>query len=264
MPGKQRCLSFAGDLLQTAKYHAHRQNAADALAQEGCPGNARHAHLKRCDKQDIHGDVAQRGYRQKHEGGLAVSQRGENTRRQIVEKHKGQAPDVDVQIQGRIREHFLRRVDEPQKAVAAEDPHQHQQQAHRTAGQHGGGHRGLHAAVFLRAKELRDQHGAADVAAKGKGNENQGDLIAVAHGGQGVLSDEFAGHPAVGNVVQLLEHNAAEERQAEFPQHGGRISDGQILIHAAPPFRGRRTALPYSRGRLPADTEQRATTLAVP
>jgi len=52
-----------------------------------------------------------------------------------------------------------------------------------------------------------------------KANEDQGDLIAVAHGGEGVLADKFTRDPAVGDVVKLLEHNAAEQGQAEFPEN---------------------------------------------
>ena len=66
---------------------------------------------------------------------------------------------------------------------------------------------------------------------KGKGDENQGDLIAVAHGGQGVLTDEFAGDQAVGDVVELLEDDAAEERQAELPEHGFGLPGCQIFVH---------------------------------
>ena len=38
-------------------------------------------------------------------------------------------------------------------------------------------------------------------------------------GGEGVLADKFTRDPAVGDVVKLLEHNAAEQGQAEFPEN---------------------------------------------
>ena len=219
LPGKQYHLPLAGQLLQPADDHGHRQHAADALAQEGRPGHACHAHFEGRDKQNVHGDVAQGGHRQEDKGRPAVSQGGENARGNVIEKYEGQTPDVDIQIQRRVGEHFLRGVDQRQQAVAAENAHQHQQQANHAAGQRGGGHGGLYIAIFPRAEQLGYQHGAADVAAEGEGNEDQGDLIAVAHGGEGILPDKFPRHPAVGNVVKLLKHDAAEQGQTEFPEN---------------------------------------------
>ena len=217
--GKQHRLPLAGKLLQAANDHGHRQHAADTLTQERCPRHARHAHLEGRNEQNIHGDVAQGRRRQKDKGRLAVAKGGENARGNVIEEYEGQTPDVDIQIQRRVGEHLLRGVNQRQQTVAAEDAHQHQQQAHQTAGQRGGGYGGLYVAVFPRTEKLGHQHGAPDVAAEGEGDEDQGDLIAVAHGGEGVLADKFTRDPAVGDVVKLLEHNAAEQGQAEFPEN---------------------------------------------
>ena len=219
LPGKQYHLPLAGQLLQPADDHGHRQHAADALAQEGRPGHACHAHFEDCDEENIHGDVTQRRRCKEYEGCFAVAHGGENARGNVIEKYEGQTPDVDIQIPRRVGEHFLRGVDQRQQAVAAKNAHQHQQQANHAAGQRGGGHGGLYIAIFPRAEQLGYQHGAADVAAEGEGNEDQRDLIAVAHGGKGILPDKFTGHPTVGNVVKLLEHDAAEQGQTEFPEN---------------------------------------------
>ena len=55
------------------------------------------------------------------------------------------------------------------------------------------------------------------------------------HGGQRVFADELACNKAVGNVVQLLEDNAAEHGQAELPQHLGRGAHGQVFVHVKNP-----------------------------
>ena len=94
-------------------------------------------------------------------------------------------------------------------------------------------HGGFHIGVQLSPKIAGYHHRAADIAAKGKGDENQRDLIAVAHGGQGVFTDKLARHQAVGNVVKLLKNDAAKQRQAEDPQHLFGLSYGQILVHGA-------------------------------
>ena len=113
-----------------------------------------------------------------------------------------------------------------QQRVAAENAHQHQHQAQHTAGNHGGVDSGFHIVVVPGSEELGHNHRAADVAAKGEGNENQGNLIAVAHGRQGVLADEPTGHPTIRNIIQLLEEDAAKQGQAEPPQHAGRLAGG--------------------------------------
>ena len=188
------------------------------------------------DKENIHRYIGRGGDRQEEEGGLAVSQCGEDAGGEVIEEYKGQAPYIDIQVQGRVCKDLLRGIDQLQQSAAAQDAHQHQHGAGDTAGDHGGGNGGFHIPVLPRAKKLGDQHRAADVAAKGEGDEDQGDLIAVAHSRQGILSDELTGHPAVRNIIQLLEHNAAEQRQTEFPEDGGRLSYSQIVVHIHSPF----------------------------
>ena len=92
----------------------------------------------------------------------------------------------------------------------------HQTNEHQHGAQHGGTDQGsvdrsLHLIVVLRAEVAGHDDRAADV--------DQGDLVAVAHGGQRVLADELACHKAVGDVIQLLEDDAAEHGQAELPQN---------------------------------------------
>ena len=114
---------------------------------------------------------------------------------------------------------LIRRVDEAEELARQQQADQHQNSAQARAGDERGIDRRLHAAQVLRAEELRRHDGAADVAAKGKGDEDQRDLIAVADGSQRILADEFTGDKAVCDIIKLLENNAAEQRQAELPEH---------------------------------------------
>ena len=207
------------DLRQTAEHEHQRQHAAHALAQERCPRNAVHAHAERRDEQDIHRDVRERRSHEEEERRFGIAERGENTGRHIIEKHKRQAADVNVQIQLRVLHDLIRRVDEAEELARQQQANQHQNSAQARAGDERGIDRRLHAAQVLRAEELRRHDGAADVAAKGKGDEDQRDLIAVADGGQRILADEFTGDKAVCDIIKLLENDAAEQRQTEFPEH---------------------------------------------
>ena len=219
VPGEEHHLVGGLEGTDAAEHHHHGQHAAHALAQEGGPCHTGYAHLETGHEQDIHADVGQRRDCQKIEGRFAVAKSGEDAGGDVVEEHEGQAQHVDIQIQRRICKDLLRGVDELQQAVAAHqtDQHQHRTQ-HRRADQRGVD-RGLHFVVILGAKIAGHDDRAADVAAKSKCNEDQGDLIAVAHSSQCVFADELAGNKAVGNVVQLLENDAAEHGQAELPQN---------------------------------------------
>ena len=208
---------------------AHRpcgQDAADPLAEEGGPGHSGYAHAEGGDEEDVHGNVGGGRGRQEEEGSPGVSQGGEDARGDVVEKDKGQAPDVDVQVELRGGEGLRRGVDEPEQPAAAQDAPQHQRPAEEGAGDAGGGHRRLHLPVLPGSEELGYYHGTAHVAPKGKGQENQRHLVAVAHGGQGLLADELPGHQAVGDVVELLEENASKQGEAEPPQDGFRFPHG--------------------------------------
>ena len=219
IPGEPHRLALCGDGLHAAEHHHHGQDAAHTLAQEGRPGHTGHTHVEPGHEQDVHADVGQRRDGQEVERRLAVTQRREDAGGNVVEEHERQAQNVDVQIQGRVRQDFLRGVDELQQAAAAQQAEHHQRCTQHCRADEGRVHRGFHVIVFLGTKVARHDDRAANVAAECKGNEDQGDLVAVAHGSQGVFADELACHQAVGNVVQLLEDNAAEHGQAELPQH---------------------------------------------
>ena len=78
---------------------------------------------------------------------------------------------------------------------------------------------------------MGDDDGTSHIAAESKGDEDQGDIIAVSHGGQGIFSDKPAGHEGVGNVIELLEEDASEHGKAEGPEHFLRVAFGQVFIH---------------------------------
>ena len=219
VPGEQHDLVLGFEGADAAEHHHHGQHTADALAQEGGPGHTGHAHLETGHEQDVHADVGQGRDGQEVEGGLAVAQRGEDAGGDVVEEHEGQAQHVDVQIQRGICQNFVRGVDELQQAVAAHQTNEHQHGAQHGGTDQRGVDRGLHLVVVLRAEVAGHDDRAADIAAEGEGDEDQGDLVAVAHGGQRVLADELACHKAVGDVIQLLEDDAAEHGQAELPQY---------------------------------------------
>ena len=205
--------------------------APDALAQEGGPGHTGHAHLETGHEQNVHADVGQGRDGQEVEGGLAVAQRGEDAGGDVVEEHEGQAQHVDVQIQRGICQNFVRGVDELQQAVAAHQTNEHQHGAQHGGTDQRGVDRGLHLVVVLRAEVAGHDDRAADVAAEGEGDEDQGDLVAVAHGSQRVLADELACHKAVGDVIQLLQQIPRDHRQRKQHKALCDISLCQIPVH---------------------------------
>ena len=219
VPGEQHDLVLRFEGADAAEHHHHGQHAAHTLAQEGRPGHTGHTHVEPGHEQDVHADVGQGRDCQKIKGRFAVAQSGEDAGGDVVEEHEGQAQHVDIQIQRRIRKDLLRGVDELQQAVAAHKANQHQHGAQHGRADQGSVDRSLHLIVVLCAKVAGHDDRAANVAAKGKCNEDQGDLVAVAHSSQCILADELACNKAVGNVVQLLEDDAAEHGQAELPQN---------------------------------------------
>ena len=212
-------MTLGAESADAAEHHHHGQHAADTLTQEGSPCHTGNAHLKTGHEQDIHADVGQRRDRKEVEGGLAIAKGRENAGGNVVEEHEGQTQNVDVQIQRRVRKDLLRGIDELQQGIAAQQTNAHQHGAQHRRADEGGVDRGLHLAVFLCAEAAGHDDRAADVAAKGKGDKDQGDLVAVAHRSQRVLTDELARHQTVGDVVQLLENDAAEHGQTELPQY---------------------------------------------
>ena len=95
------------------------------------------------------------------------------------------------------------------QTVAAERAHEHQHRADHAAGNERRVDRRLEVIILLRAEKQRRQNRTRDVAAEGKGDENERNFVAVADGGEGVVADEFAGTKLSGDVIELLENDAA-------------------------------------------------------
>ena len=229
-------LAVRGQVLYPNQHEQQRQHAAHALAQESRPGHARHAHVEGLHEKYVHEDVGRGRGRQEEKRRTRVAQRGKHAGRDVIKEHKGQTPAVDVQIELRVGEDLLGRIDQAQKQPAARDADHHQHPAQRRAADEGGRDGRPQVAIPARAEELGQDDRAADVAAEREGDENQCDFIAVAHGGQRVFADKLAGDQAVGDVVKLLKYHAAEQRQTKAPQHRRGLADGQIPVHEQLPF----------------------------
>ena len=106
---------------------------------------------------------------------MESSEGGENTGGHIIVKHKGQAQNVNIQVQLGVRQNVLRGVDEPQQTPCrSRVPTGHQQE--RTATPLA--MRVVYTAVFrslmrLGTEELGHDDRTADVAAEGEGDEDQ-------------------------------------------------------------------------------------------
>ena len=118
-----------------------------------------------------------------------------------------------------------------QQRSASQNTDNHQDCAEDCAEQAGGCHGAFELSVVPCAIQLGDNDRTAHVAAKGKGDKDQGDLVAVSHGGQCVFADKSACHQAVRYIVELLKDNASKQRETKFPEHGLRFSCGQISVH---------------------------------
>ena len=121
-------------------------------------------------------------------------------------------------------------MDHLQEAAAEQTADQHQHSADHAAGDHGGGDGSLHFPVSFGAEEHGYDDRASDIAAKGKRDKDQCDLIAVADGREGVLADELTGDKTVRDVIELLEDNAAEKGQAELPENDLWFSVCKIFV----------------------------------
>ena len=208
-----------GQLFQPQQHRCHGAQAADALAQEGGPGHAVHAHAPRGHKEDIHPNVAQGGNHQEQEGRAGISHGGEDARGNIVEEQEQQAAGINVEIGFRVGHELGGRVDGGEQRRRECKAQRHQDQAQHAAGNKGGVHRRAQVAIFLGAEQQGQHHVAPYVAPKGKGQINQRNLISVAHGGQGCVPQELARHKAVRQVVQLLEYNTPQQRQRKAYQN---------------------------------------------
>ena len=84
------------------------------------------------------------------------------------------------------------------------------------------------------AKQLRQHYRAADIAAKCKSQINQRNFIGIANRRQGAVVDKLTGNEAVGDIIQLLKQDAAQQRQRKFQQHGSGVAAGQVFYQTMP------------------------------
>ena len=226
-----RHAGIPGQRAQAAQDGEDSQHAADALAQERGPGDAGHAHMEARDEEDVDQNVDGGGAGQEEERRAGIAHGGEDAGSHVVVKQERQAEEVDVQVKPAVRHEQLGRVDEGEQLRAQEQAQRHQACAEHAHGDEHSRYGSPQVGILLRAKEAGDDDGAADAAAHGEGDEDQRDLVRVADGRQRVLADPPAGDEAVRDVVELLEDDAAQQRQGKPEQNGLRIADRQILVH---------------------------------
>lgn len=154
VPVEYRGLFLDLDFFQPVPDSEDRKNTADPLTQKGCPGHARHSHLKSFHKQDIHGDVGCGGYRQKIKRSFGIAQCGKDAGCDIVKEHKGQPPYINIQVQFRVRKDFRGRPDQMQQRTAPQNADEHQNTAQNGAENAGCGHGGFQPAVILCTEKL--------------------------------------------------------------------------------------------------------------
>ena len=111
-------------------------------------------------------------------------------------------------------------MDQLQQGIASQDADHHQHAAQRCAADHSSINGRLHLAILLGAKQLRNDHRAANVASKRKRDEDQRDLIAVSDRSQGIFADKLTGHQTVRDVIELLKNDAAKQGNTKFPENG--------------------------------------------
>ena len=187
-----------------------RKDAADSLTDKGSPGHTGDAHMEEGYEPDIHQDIGSGRSRKENKGRSGISHGREDPGGNVVEEHKGKSPYVNIEIKPGIRKYPGRGPDQMQKASAENQSARHENQAEGPAGDHGSGNRTFQFFVLPGSEHGRHHDGTAYIAAKAKGYKNQGDLVAVAHCGKGLLSYESAGHQGVCDIVKLLKDDTAK------------------------------------------------------
>ncbi len=231
-PGKEAVLRLTRNRADTTEYQTNSQYTADPLADQRCPCYPWHTQPKHRNEQDIHPDIGKGGTGQKVKGCFGIAQCRENARRHIVVNDKGQAQYVNIQIVFAIRQHIFRRMNRRQQPVQRRPAQDQQPCAQNPTANESSIDGGFQISILLGSEFLRGNHAAANVAAERNSDEQQGDLVSVAHSSQSRFAQETACHQAVGHVVHLLEDHAAKHRQAEPPQHTAGFSHRQISYHS--------------------------------
>jgi len=216
---------------------AHEQEEGEharcALRDKGRPGNACNAPVQYGNEYDVENDVADRGQDEQEQRRPAVAHGVENAGAHVVDEQEQQTEHIHAQIERGVRENIRRGVERTHQTVGADRAEQRQQQRDDGRGDQGGRDCGLHAQVALRAEQLRDEDGGADVDACRNSNEQLRDRIARADGGQRQLTGFYglgktAYDDGVSHLVQLLERNAEQQRNREPEQLLRRFSDGKV------------------------------------
>ena len=143
-PRKDFDFAFGFDLLELNQNERDGKNTTYALTKERRPRNARDAHFESRDEQNIHTDICKRRASKEYKRRAAVPHCRENTRCDVVEEHKRQAPNVDVEIEFGIRHNLARRADKFQKSLAERKAENNKNRAQNAARNPSGKHGGFH------------------------------------------------------------------------------------------------------------------------
>ena len=212
---------------------AHHQEGGQALADHGGDGHARHIQLEHDDQQQVQGHVEDTGGNQVVEGTPGVAHRAQQRRAEVIQHGGGHAQEVDPQIKGRQGQDGVRHLHQMQQRTGGGDAHHGQQNTAEERQQHGGVHRLAQALPVARAGIA----GRQNIGAHGQSHEqvhHQVDEGGVgAHGGQGVVSGEFAHHHDIRRVEQQLQHAGAHQRQGEGQYFRQQLTAAHVDLIAA-------------------------------
>ena len=207
---------------------------ADELADDGRPCRTLHAHVERKDECVVQHDVEQRGNRDGDNRRFAVAQRAHHAAAHVVQHRNRNREENRLDIGDRQRQNILRRVQHPQKLRRKEAGQQSHQHRNHRAQVHRVHHIAAHFRLVLRAERLRNRNREAGADAHAEAVDEEVQRSGIAHRRQRLRAQHAADDHGIHEAVQLLEQEAAQQRQGEcqnqFQRRALRHVTGHVFL----------------------------------
>ena len=211
----------------------HHQNSGDPLGKRRGKGNAGNSHFEHRHEDDVQHGVHAGTDHQVIEGTLRVTHSPEDARTHVVDQQTGNAPEIDAQIGGGLRQHIGRGV-VPLEHQGRQSQTQRREDRAEDQRREGGGVDGFgDFFCVMGAEMLADDHACTGGKTGKQTDEDVDDDTNGANGGVCLIGGILAHHIGVHQIVHLLEQIAKYQRQCKHQDMAGDITLGHIHILAA-------------------------------
>ena len=202
----------------------------NALGEGGSQRHARYVHVQYGDEENVQYHVHHTGDRQIEQGAFGVPSGPENGGAEIVDHAEGDAPKVDLHIDGGQGQHIVRGAHHAKEGSGEGNADDGEEKTAGNGGGQGGVHRIVHHGILPAAKTMGNTNARADGQADKEIHQQVGDGAGGADSGYADAAAEASHNHQIGGVEQQLKQTGKDNGNGKADDAGKQWAFQHTLV----------------------------------